>query len=1531
MKSNISSAWRKALAGLTAVTLAVGPGIQAANAALTELSDLPIAAKVTAKPNILYTLDDSGSMNLNYLPAFVINSYYRSGNATTTCAGLPGNCSTNFYGPPFLDSDFNHLTYNPNVTYTAPIKANGTSYPDQNAATTTNWTKVQSDPYLTPATTVNLTPAVAVPVYCDSDWPLTTTVGNANGEYLAGSGADCRINGTQYDAAASTGAPAITDDYNYPWQNNVAPNGAQYFFRGGGAAKSLWCNTASAGWPHGTTITSCTCPLGGTTCDVYAAPTHQTCNRNGFSCNPVVASRNYTPAACKTGNPDLYCAPNTGGSDGNSPGTGVVPECAACTCNADYQAPGGKCSSTGAACTGPYGIPGGDLGQCPDIPGAITGCGAGTPNYPACVANQVNCTCTSVINGGGPTLLQDANLTNGGTGSTCRHNNQDYSSVGGPTSSPVNYSKAPFTTSVTTGCGNLPNTVNIPRHYYTVASVQFCNNVNAVNNAQWKGFGTGVCQNKNDFVTYKNVAYGKFTRVDLVNDGRTFAYTDPYTGLPLTRTYAQEMTNYSNWYAYYRTRVLAAKTTTAIAFSFLDATNRVGFHTLNTPSVWWVDPLDWTLAQKTTWYNNLFSVTIPNAQTPSLDVLLRVGELFRTGQGGAGSLPAMPEGYIPATALDPVTVSCQKNYSIYFTDGFTNQPTEPPSWPFAGYVTGEVDGTAVPVFPPDPDPVNHPEVTVAGLRADTGGPWPNPYLDPIPTAGTLADISLYYWMTDLRPSGLWPPNISKTNVPSNDGRAGADLVWTNDPAFWQHVNFSAISFGSEGILDASNAVPVTNNIASGAQKWFTAPNIPSPPNNPNFPAANKGATAVDDLWHATVNARGSFVYAKDPLQVSYGLGHILAGIQNQEKARAGSAFSSEVLTATNHSIFEPTIEPGWDGDLKKVEIDPTTAVQGVVDWDALSLLNTLLATPAIPPASDSLYPWFASRRVVTWNPTSGSAVPFLYANLTAAQLATLAGTAGVQQNMIAYLRGGSAAGAPTPSLIEGTAIGQFRQRFGKLGDISDSKPLVVNPPSSPWSDSTDPGYSAFVAANSARATRVYVGANDGMLHAFDAATGDEDFAFIPGAVFTNAVDQDGAPRGIQALTFQDGGAPPFKHHFYVDGSPRSSDVDFGNTGGSVGPVDWHTIVVGGLGKGGNSIYAIDATIPVNTTDTEASVAGKVLWEFTDADMQYSFSAPIIGKTRADGWVVIVANGYDTPSGKGKLYMINAKTGALIRTLTTTGADPGTPGSPSGLAQINGFTQDFHNQIIEQIYGGDLNGNVWRWDVSDPNAGNWKTVLFAQLTDPSGLTQPVTTPPQIEIDLNNGTDRWVFVGTGRLLHTDDLTNPTPEQIETMYAIRDGSLSTPSTAGLPIQPRASLAAADPLTTGPIAGPVPNGWYMDLPLGQRIVTNPEADLNVVAFIGTQVPNDPCLTALPAYIYAREFTSAESDIQSGGVTVASAFSAQGAVDLAVVSLVNPGTSFPSLAIAITQETNAAITPFTLQPKSFGGGHRMSWRLLGD
>ncbi|TMH09094.1 MAG: hypothetical protein E6H67_00075, partial [Betaproteobacteria bacterium] len=267
------------------------------------------------------------------------------------------------------------------------------------------------------------------------------------------------------------------------------------------------------------------------------------------------------------------------------------------------------------------------------------------------------------------------------------------------------------------------------------------------------------------------------------------------------------------------------------------------------------------------------------------------------------------------------------------------------------------------------------------------------------------------------------------------------------------------------------------------------------------------------------------------------------------------------------------------------------------------------------------------------------------------------------------------------------------------------------------------------------------------------------------------------PRtGLGALAYQDGALPAFRHHYYVDLTPKIADVDFNAPSGD----QWRTLLVGGLGKGGNRYFALDVTDPSAVT-TEAAAATEVLWEFppvgdTAIDMGYTYGKPIIAKTRAlfnGAWVVMVGSGYNNPSGVGKLYFLQASDPTHYKMMST-GA--GSAGSPAGLAHPAGYTQDFHNQLAEQIYAGDLLGNFWRFDVSDTTSDtHWSVGQYAQLIAPGGGgLQPVTTPPEIKIDVSNGIDRWVFVGTGKLYDESDLAD---SQLQTMYAFRDGTASAP----------------------------------------------------------------------------------------------------------------------------------------------------------
>jgi hypothetical protein len=195
----------------------------------------------------------------------------------------------------------------------------------------------------------------------------------------------------------------------------------------------------------------------------------------------------------------------------------------------------------------------------------------------------------------------------------------------------------------------------------------------------------------------------------------------------------------------------------------------------------------------------------------------------------------------------------------------------------------------------------------------------------------------------------------------------------------------------------------------------------------------------------------------------------------------------------------------------------------------------------------------------------------------------------------------------------------------------------------------------------------------------------------------------------------------------------------------------------------------------------------------------------------------------------------------------------------------------------------------------------------------------------------------MIGTGRLLDTSDLTTPSPPQRQTMYAIRDGTIDTvkPST-DLPIITSRGSTPLKPISAdgiSSIAGGAPDGWYHDLPnanpaTAERIVVDVAADVNVAAYIGTQAPNDPCIISLPASLYARDYTTARSLLESGGTTVGSILWSSGAVGGTLVGRVNPVTGEQSLGWLLSKEVPGS-EPVDIQNPVKGPGNRLTWRLL--
>lgn len=1554
MKNTRPQLWKRSLACLLTVQMALAP-LEPALAQATKLADEPIGFSPQAAPNIVLTVDDSTSMLADFLPDFVVGSVPGSagpvggfcrdsaGEMKVPC-GSPGaaGSTTSSGSPPYIYSAgslpypllaagnppnalpyltsaipdwmrawpapvhsnaLNRLYYDPAITYSPPLNYDGTAYANQ-----TTFNSVVADPWASPLKYSNLTSNVTVGMWCNSDWPV-----NTNWNPTTGGGAECRVNGTDYSGLVTNKAPA---DYQYPWNKQSGANDVKYFFRGGAGTganwrKTLYCDTTSPKWPRVSSgcTTTWSCPAPQTLIPPSSQP--QTCVQTGTTTGCTSSTTTYSPAGCNT-NPAY-----------GSPGPCVGPECLSCTATTTCTATGptGKtgacrlsstltggsgaaCNCSGASCT---------LPACPNyVSGSYTCSGASTPTStttcstsPAAASSCGQYLWDPVAKASTTTtLLADSN----GAGEVCRHNNQSYG--GGPVAAPFNYPAAPFTTPIATAtvtngvsCPTVPATASIPRHYWKT-SVEWCVAKVTANNDKWRGFGQpGACQDEHDnahpyprFYKYgvaksdpaylDNYANPAFERVDLVATTPSYSHTFIRNGAPvtITRTYAEEMTNYSNWFAYYRTRIQAAKTVISQSFSFLDDGYRVGFHTLsNNPVTSFVNVSEFVGTaggQKDLWYQQLFGIKIKMAQqTPNMDAVVRIGELFKNGSSATLS-----------GATDPIVLSCQKNYHMLFTDGITNQPALPAT------TVGNVDDI-VPALP---------VALVVTPPIVSGSPWPDLYRENngASLANTLGDYAMHYWVTDLRPA--------LTN----------NVVTGRDPASWQHVNFAALSLGTEGTLAGASA-SVEAQIASGAVKWPT----PTPSQfKPN-------ATGVDDLWHAAVNARGRFVNARTPRQLGIGIANILADITSPSGSAAAPTFANPNISATNNFTYIAKFEQGWGGSVQKVRIDPLTAAPVAVMWDAKTQLITQ-TTPTVPDPT----PWFTKRRIVTLN-EGGAAVPFLSGNLGPTQLSTLGPDLTYQNRVIAYLRGDRSE--------EGENDGQFRVRASPLGDIVDSQGVLVGKTDPPINDyweyleSNDVGYTAFKASQATRPGRIYVGANDGMLHAFDEANGDEVWAFIPRDFYRAAPPVSNDKAGLIGLTYQPGGLPIYDHRFYVNATPRVVDADIGGT--------WKTLLVGGLGKGGKSYFAIDATDPQTVVD-ENSAAAKFLWEFRNADLGYTYGRATIVKTRAFGWTVIVPSGYNNLSGEGKLFFINPVDGTMHRPPLSTNV--GSAGNPSGLAHIAGFTKDYRNQLVEQVYGGDLFGNLWRFDLSDANDANWVVEKLAVLTDGS-TPQPITTPPRIDIDVANGIDRWVFVGTGKLTHACDLAdyfadntgaggscvgNPAPTQKQTMYAIRDGTYTTPNPIGTALT-RADLDAVSGITglgSNVIAS---KGWYDDLndqpglPAG-RVIRTPVAAVGLIAYIATSEPIDPCEVGLPATIYVRQFGNGESRLDLSGSPVESIYEPTGAAGMDVIAMNPPGCSancIPDIKLAVLSSSTSQLITFKAKLPGILSERRMSWGTLGQ
>lgn len=581
------------------------------------------------------------------------------------------------------------------------------------------------------------------------------------------------------------------------------------------------------------------------------------------------------------------------------------------------------------------------------------------------------------------------------------------------------------------------------------------------------------------------------------------------------------------------------------------------------------------------------------------------------------------------------------------------------------------------------------------------------------------------------------------------------------------------------------------------------------------------------LRDAAAYGAGSAYTANNAAQLRSALQRALNDIASRTSAAASVATNSTRLAAGT-AIYQARFSTGdWSGQLLAlpVELDGTI---GTPLWDAADYI-----------------PAEANRHIYTYDPTAnnnrGRSFVWTGSQLNSAQKAALnRNGSGTTDNYgearLNYLRGSRA--------NEGGAGLQFRERSSLLGDIVNSDPAFAG--QQDYGFDTLPGaegssYATFrqSGAYTARPATIFVGANDGMLHAFRATDGVELFAYVPSTAYARL-------SALTETTYNQ------NHKYLVDGPMRVMDAYIGGS--------WKTVLLGGLGGGGRGVFALDVTDPAGFG------AGDVMWEFTsaqDGDMGYSYPQATIARMHDGGWAAIVANGYNSTNGKAVLFIIDLEDGSVIRKLDT------------GVAGDNGLSSPIpvdidNDRVTDLIYAGDLKGNLWKFDVRDASAANWKIAYGTAATplplftacsdDPCTATnrQAITARPEVGLNdagITGHSGYIVYFGTGRYFASGD--NTTGSGGNTFYGIYDVDDRSAATSGIGGRDdllQQSVLATQTLTfNGGIAEDVritsdnvpsgQRGWYLDLPLqGERQVSTPILRNGAIIFT-TLIPNtDAC-----------------------------------------------------------------------------------------
>jgi type IV pilus assembly protein PilY1 len=628
-------------------------------------------------------------------------------------------------------------------------------------------------------------------------------------------------------------------------------------------------------------------------------------------------------------------------------------------------------------------------------------------------------------------------------------------------------------------------------------------------------------------------------------------------------------------------------------------------------------------------------------------------------------------------------------------------------------------------------------------------------------------------------------------------------------------------------------------------------------------------------WDSDNNASPDNWFAgSNPVAMRNGLSQAFKSIASDSAASASSAAVSSSRQTSNSQIIYAGYSPkDWSGTVSACKPSQTEAQCAVSpDWEASKWFRTKAPLQVATPLTENTRKIFTSQRAATFTKW-----PFRWANLNTDQQAVLNAADSLGSARLDYLRGRRTA--------EGTT---FRVRGDNLlGDIVNSGVTYVAGSGPAYSGSKFPGHTTYRNATKNRPPVVYVGSNDGMLHAFSGVDGKELFGYIPGSVFAN----------LPALTDL-----AFKHRYFVDSTPMAGDFEK-----SAGV--WGTMLVGGLGAGGRGFYALDISDQSNfATSSEGTLASTPMWEFTsdqDGDVGFTFNEPSINPITgaylqvakvADAaevngvWRVVVGNGYGstgpavTPPtpGRAVLFMLDANTGAVGKKLIADG------GPTNGLSTPTPVDTD-RDGLVDTIYAGDARGNMHKFQFTVPQGvdfvlakagdtlGQWRyigTLYTASTAAIPSTREPITTAPSV-VQACDGVGWNVTFGTGKLNEDSDYGDKTARGYYNVVDKSPSSTLTVPSADLGLISVTESALGVDLVRRDWVTPNLNGkrgWRLAFADGERVLSNSTLppDTGTVLFATTKPKGDICTPGNTGFLVAINLCSGRSgDLLVNGALV--------------------------------------------------------------